>query len=57
MTVEELIEMFSHIPKDYTVLIEYMPRAHEYISELALGLRADHMRNNVIIFGPTDTFE
>lgn len=56
MTVEELIEMLSHIPKDYTVFIEYMPRAHEYISELALGLRADHMRNNVILFGPTDTF-
>lgn len=55
MTVEELIDILSKLSQEATVLFEYMPRAHEYISEIALGVRVEG--DKVIIFGATDLLD
>ena len=55
MTVASLIDILSKLPQDIDVMIEYMPRRHEYITEFAIGVRADE--DKAVILGITDTFD
>ena len=52
MTVEQLSEILSVLPPDNEVMIEYQPRAHEWITEAVLGVRTND--SNTIILGVTE---
>ena len=52
MTVEQLSEILSVLPPDNEILIEYQPRAHEWITEAVLGVRVND--DIVTILGVTE---
>ena len=52
MTVEQLSAILSVQPPDNEIMIEYQPRAHEWITEAALGVRTDD--SHTIILGVTE---
>lgn len=52
MTVEQLMNILDVLPRESEVLIEYQPRAHEWITEAVLGVRAND--ETVTILGVTD---
>lgn len=52
MTVRELMNILSLQEEDAEVMIEYMPRAHEYITEYAFGARCTD--DVVVLMGVTD---
>lgn len=52
MTVEELFAILSVLPRENEVMIEYQPRAHEYITEAVMGVRTND--NNTVILGVTE---
>lgn len=52
MTVEQLSEILSVLPPDNEVMIEYQPRAHEWITEAVLGVRSNG--SNTVILGVTE---
>ena len=47
MTVEQLSEILAVLPPDNEIMIEYQPRAHEWITEAVLGVRTND--SNTII--------
>lgn len=55
MTAEQLILILSALPSDTQIMIEYMPRPHEYIAEYVLGVRASE--GVAVIMGVTDSFD
>lgn len=55
MTAKQLILILSTLPSDTQVMIEYMPRPHEYITECVLGVRASE--GIAVIMGMTDSFD
>lgn len=52
MTVEQLSKILSILPQDNEVMIEYQPRAHEWVTEAVLGVRTTD--SNTIILGVTE---
>lgn len=52
MTVEQLINILSLQDKDAEVMIEYMPRAHEYVAEYIVGARCTD--DQVVLMGITE---
>ena len=52
MTVKELQNILSLQKEEAEVMIEYMPRAHEYITEYILGARCTD--DVVVLMGFTD---
>ena len=52
MTVEQLSNILSVLPPENEVMIEYQPRAHEWITEAVLGVRTND--SNTIILGATE---
>lgn len=52
MTVEQLINILNVLPRENEVLIEYQPRAHEWITEVVFAVRAND--ETVTILGVTD---
>ena len=55
MTAETLIKILSLADPDTEIMIEYLPRPHEYITEYALGVRMED--SNAVIFGVTSTLD
>jgi hypothetical protein len=55
MTAETLIKILSLADPDTEIMIEYLPRPHEYITEYALGVRMED--NSAVIFGVTSTLD
>ena len=52
MTVEQLINILNVFLTDNEIMIEYQPRAHEWITEAVLGVRTND--SNTIILGVTE---
>ncbi len=52
MTVKELMNILSLQEEGAEVMIEYMPRAHEYITEYVLGARCSD--DIVVLMGITE---
>lgn len=52
MTVEQLSNILSVLPPENEILIEYQPRAHEWVTEEVLGVRTND--SNTIILGVTE---
>lgn len=52
MTVRELMNILSLQEEDAEVMIEYMPRRHEYITEYVLGARCSD--DIVVLMGVTE---
>lgn len=52
MTVGQLRSIIEHYDDEDAVLIEYMPRPHEYIAEYAIGVRLED--DTVTIMGATE---
>ena len=52
MTVEQLSNILSVLPPENEILIEYQPRAHEWVTEAVLGVRTND--SNTIILGVTE---
>ena len=57
MKVAELKKILEKTDDDADVLIEYMPRAHEYIAEIVIGTRAEQAKGAIYLFGATDFME
>jgi len=58
MTIGELKKIFERFDDDDDVLIEYMPRRHQYITEPVvdvLGVRAESGSHQIILLGVTET--
>lgn len=55
MTVEMLQNVLQNLNPDAEVFIEYVPRAHQYVTEYALGVRATD--EEVVIFGHTEMLD
>jgi hypothetical protein len=53
MTVKQLRTVLENLDDDDAVMIEYMPRRHEYITEFAVGVRITD-DETVTIFGVTE---
>jgi len=53
MTVKQLRTVLENLDDDDAVMIEYMPRRHEYITEFAVGVRITN-DDTVTIFGVTE---
>ena len=53
MTVKQLKTVLDNIDDDNVVMIEYMPRRHEYITELAVGVRITD-DDSITILGVTE---
>ena len=52
MTVEQLLNILSVLPPENEIMIEYQPRAHEWITEAVLGVRVND--ETVTILGVTE---
>lgn len=52
MTVDQLMNILYTQPPENDVMIEYQPRAYEYITEAVLGVRIND--NTVTILGVTE---
>ena len=52
MTIGQLKNIFEKFDDD--VLIEYMPRAHEYITEHVIGVRAESSARQIVLLGVTE---
>ena len=52
MTVEQLSNILSVLPPENEIMIEYQPRAHEWVTEAVLGVRTND--SNTIILGVTE---
>lgn len=57
MKVAELKKILEKTDESADVLIEYMPRAHEYIAEIVMGTRAERAKGAIYLFGATDFME
>ena len=53
MTVKQLKLVLDNLDEDTAVMIEYMPRRHEYITEYAVGVRITD-DDTITIFGVTE---
>ena len=53
MTVKQLKLVLDSLDEDTAVMIEYMPRRHEYVTEFAVGVRITD-DETVTIFGVTE---
>ena len=53
MTVKQLRTVLENLDDDDAVMIEYMPRRHEYITELAVGVRITD-DDSITILGVTE---
>lgn len=54
MTIGELKNIFEKFDDDDDVLIEYMPRRHEYITEHIIGVRAESGSRQIVLLGVTE---
>lgn len=54
MKVAELKKILEKTDESADVLIEYMPRAHEYIAEIVMGTRMEGAKGALYLFGATD---
>ena len=54
MTIGELKNIFEKFDDDDDVLIEYMPRRHEYITEHVIGVRAESGSRQIVLLGVTE---
>lgn len=52
MTVEQLSNILSVLPPENEILIEYQPRAHEWVAEEVFGVRTND--SNTIILGVSE---
>ena len=49
MTVKSLSKILAQLDPEMEVLMEYCPRAHEYLMEPVLGVRSEVDRNAAVI--------
>lgn len=57
MTISELkkiLEKFDSENDDDDVLIEYMPRPHEFVTEHIIGVRSESPEHRVVLMGVTE---